>query len=123
MMSSICARCISKGLQRQRHDAVDDLEVTAARQLLELHQREVGLDAGGVAIHHQADGARGRDHTHLCVAEAVRGAEFQRAIPGQLGRGHQRGIGAVGGVQRHRCGAQRLHSRLGGRKRRGGDCG
>ncbi len=40
-----------------RHGAVDDLPVAATGELLELHQREVRLDAGGVAIHDQADGA------------------------------------------------------------------
>jgi hypothetical protein len=50
--------------------AVDQLEVAAAGELLELHQGEVGLDAGGVAVHEQADGARGRQHRDLGVAEA-----------------------------------------------------
>ena len=44
-----------------RHRAVDDLEIAAAGELLELDQREIGLDAGGVAIHHQADRAGRRD--------------------------------------------------------------
>jgi len=33
----------------------DDRHLTAADQLLELGQREVGLDPGGVAIHREAD--------------------------------------------------------------------
>ncbi len=58
---------------------VDDLEVAAARQLLELHQGEVGLDAGGVAIHHQADRAGRSDHRDLGVAVAVP----SRPVPGR----------------------------------------
>ena len=76
---------VAEHAQRFRHRAVDDLEVAAAGELLELHQREVGLDAGGVAIHHQADGAGRRDHRHLRVAEAVRAAELERAVPRRLG--------------------------------------
>ena len=40
----------------RRDRGVDDLEVAAAGQFLELDQGEVRLDAGGVAIHDQADG-------------------------------------------------------------------
>ena len=56
--------------QRLRHGVVDDLDDPAAHQLLVFHQRQVGLDAGGVAIHHEADGAGRRDHRSLRVAEA-----------------------------------------------------
>ena len=37
---------------------------------------KVGLDAGGVAVHHQADGAGGREHRGLRVAPAVLLAEL-----------------------------------------------
>ncbi len=76
--------------ERLRHGVVDDLDDAAADQLLVLHQRQVGLDAGGIAIHHEADGAGGGDHGHLCVAIAVTAAEFEGVIPallGALGRG------------------------------------
>src|SRR5262249_54086885 len=56
---------VAEHAQRLRHRPVDDLEVAAAGELLELDQREVGLDAGGVAVHHQAYGAGGRDHADL----------------------------------------------------------
>ncbi len=69
---------VAEHAQCFRHGAVDDLEVAATGELLELHQREVGLDAGGVAIHHQADGAGRRHHGGLRIAIAVRLAE-QRA--------------------------------------------
>ncbi len=57
--------------QRLRHGVVDDLDHAAADQLLVLHQRQIRLDAGGVAIHHEADGAGGREHGGLRVAEAA----------------------------------------------------
>ncbi len=67
--------------QRRGHRLVDDLEVAAAGQLLELHQGEVGLDAGGVAVHQKADRARGREHGGLPVAVAVQLALLQRQVP------------------------------------------
>ena len=96
------ALAVAEHAQRFRHGAVDDLEVAAAGELLEFHQREVGLDAGGVAIHHQADGAGRRDHARLRVAIAVRFAERERAVPGRLGVRRELliGIGLV--VERHR---------------------
>ena len=76
---------VAERAQRRRHRAVDDLEVAAAGQLLELHHREVGLDAGGVAVHHEADRAGRRDHGGLRVAVAVLLAELERDVPGALG--------------------------------------
>ena len=64
------------------HGAVDDLEIAAAGELLELDQREIGLDAGRVAVHHEADRAGRRDDRHLRVAVAVPLAEAQRRAPG-----------------------------------------
>src|SRR3712207_8658579 len=76
---------VAEGAERIGHGPVDDLEVAAAGELLELHEGEVGLDAGGVAIHHEADRARGGDHGGLGVAVAVCLAEFQSLVPGGLG--------------------------------------
>ena len=78
---------VAERAQRLRHGAVDDLEVAAAGELLELHQREVGLDAGGVAVHDQADRAGRRDHGRLRVAVAVLLAELDGAVPGGAWRG------------------------------------
>ena len=70
--------------QRLRHRVVDDLDHAAAHQLLVLHQRQIRLDARRVAIHHEADGARGRDHRHLPVAVTGGAAEFVRLVPAVL---------------------------------------
>ena len=59
-MSSTCCRRVAEAAQGPRDRLVDDGHVAAADQLLHLDQAEVGLDAGGVAVHHQADGAGGR---------------------------------------------------------------
>ena len=89
--------------ERARHHAVDDLEVAAARQLLELDQREVGLDAGGVAVHDQADRAGRRDHRGLGVAIAVRLAPLERLVPGRARRLDQLGQRHAARVERHRA--------------------
>jgi hypothetical protein len=101
-------RRVAEHAQRFRHRAVDDLEIAAAGKLLELHQREVGLDAGGVAVHHQADGAGGRDHRDLRIAVAVLLAERERAVPGALGMLDQTRIGTGLVVERHRRGRDLL---------------
>ncbi len=76
---------IAQRAQGRGHGAVDDLEIAAAGELLELHQREVGLDAGGVAIHDEADGAGRGDDRDLGVAVAVLLAELEGIVPGELG--------------------------------------
>ena len=58
-------------MQRRLDALVGDLEVAAAGELLELDQREIGLDAGGVAIHQQPDGAGRGEQGGLGVAIAV----------------------------------------------------
>src|SRR5207253_3963875 len=86
---------------RRRHtrwprDWSSDVCSSDLGELLEFHQREIGLDAGGVAIHHQADGAGRRHHGRLRVAIAVRLAERERAIPGAPGRSEERRVGKEG---------------------------
>ena len=67
--------------QRGRDGVVDDLDHAAADQLLVLDQREVGLDAGSVAIHHEADGAGGSENCDLRVAVAVFFAVGESFVP------------------------------------------
>ena len=66
--------------QRLRNGIVHDLDHTAADQLLVFHQREVRLDAGGVAIHHETDGAGGREHRGLRVAVSRPSPQFVGCI-------------------------------------------
>ena len=78
---------VAKLLQRGRHGLVDDLHHAAADQLLVLHERDVGFDAGRVAVHHEADGAGRRQHGGLRVAVTEVFAELDRLIPRLLGAG------------------------------------
>ena len=117
-------RAVAERFQRRRDRAVDDLEVAAAGQLLELHQREVGLDAGGVAVHHQADRAGRRDHRRLGVAVAVLLAQLAAPRPRpDCASVDKPLIGAVRVVERHRRDRQPLVARRSRRGRRGGGCG
>ena len=98
---------IAETPERLRHHAVDDLEIAAAGELLEFDQREIGLDAGGVAVHHQADRAGRRDHRGLRIAVAVRlAAELERrsqartACASSRGSGHEAWSSGTGAVAR-----------------------
>ena len=44
---------------------IDDLEQAAADELFVFDQRNIGLDPGGVAVHHKGDGAGGLK-TEIC---------------------------------------------------------
>ena len=72
---------VAELLQGHRHGAVDDLEHAAAGQLLVLHQRDVGLDARGVAVHHEGDRAGGGQDRDLAVAIAVLAARARGTRP------------------------------------------
>src|SRR6185312_14674436 len=77
---------VAEVLQRPRHGLVDDLHGAAADQLLELDQGQVGLDAGGVAVHHQPDGPGRREQAGLRVPVAVRLARLDALLPGRAGQ-------------------------------------
>ena len=93
---------IAERPERLGDGAVDDLEIAAARELLELHEREIGLDAGRVAVHDKPDSARGRDHRDLRVAEAVGLAERDDLVPGLAGGGDKVFLRAHGILERNR---------------------
>ena len=99
---------IAEGAQGVRHGAVDDLEIAAAGELLELHEREVRLDAGGVAIHHEADRAGRRDHRRLRIAVAVALAEVEGPVPNRFRVRDERGVRAGGVIEGNRVDAQAL---------------
>ena len=56
-----------------------------------LHEAQVGLDPGGVAVHEEADGAGGRQHGGLAVANADPLCERTGLEPGRAAGGHQGG--------------------------------
>src|SRR5437016_11415970 len=100
--------------QRGWHRLVDDLDHTAAHQLLVLDQRQVRLDAGRVAVHHEADGAGWREHRDLRVAVAELLAVCERFVPALL-RGFinsRRHVGLVDVVYRGAMHADDIEKRL-----------
>ena len=80
-------RRVAEPPQRPGDRLVDDEHRPAADELLGLGQRQVGLDAGGVAVHHQADGAGRGQHRRLRVAHAVDLAELDGLVPRLVGSG------------------------------------
>src|SRR5262249_30099401 len=60
---------------------VDDLNHAAADQLLVLHQCQIGLDAGSVAVHHEPYRSRGCKDCDLRVAIAVLLAVGKCVVP------------------------------------------
>ena len=84
-------RVVAEAAQRPRNRLVDDRHRAAADERLDLHEPEVGLDAGGVAVHHQADRASGSDHAGLAVAHTCLGSEVTRLVPCLLRGGQQLG--------------------------------
>ena len=81
MIASISSRLVAEIDERGSHRLVDDLEHAAAGEQLVFDQRDVGLDAGGIAIHEEPDGAGGREDGDLGIAVAVLSAERERAVP------------------------------------------
>ena len=60
---------------------VHDLHRAAAHQALVLDQGDVGLDARRVAVHHEGDGPRGRQHRGLAVLVPVLLALGEGVVP------------------------------------------
>src|SRR5262249_21352415 len=71
---------ITEPVQGRRDGGVDDLEVAAAGQLLELDQGKIRLNTGGIAIHDQGDGAGRCDAGNLGVAIAKALAEMEHVV-------------------------------------------
>src|SRR5438874_6437437 len=60
---------------------VDNLDESAADELLVLDERKIGLDTGGVAIHHETDGSGVSENRDLGILETVLFAEGQSFVP------------------------------------------
>ena len=74
-------RRVAQPRQCVGHGAVHDLQRPAAGEQLVLHQRDVRLDAGRVAVHEKRDRAGRRQHGDLRVAVAVLAALGQGRLP------------------------------------------
>ena len=77
---------VSQAGKRHRHGVVHNLHEPTADQLLILDQRDVRLDAGRIAVHHEADGAGGREDGGLRVSIAELFAQVDRVAPGLASR-------------------------------------
>ena len=78
---------VTEARQSTRHGVVHDLHTPAADERLVFDQGDVGLDAGRIAVHHEADRPGGRDHGGLRIAIAVLAAEGEgvfSTLPGSL---------------------------------------
>ncbi len=91
--------------QGHRDGLVDDFEVASSGEFLEFDQRKIRLNAGGVAIHNQTNGARRGQNRGLCVAIPVGFAEAQGIIPGVAGCFEQV-VRAMLGIDAHRADAE-----------------
>ena len=99
---------IAELAQRGRDGLVDDLEEALADQLLVLDERDVGLDPGRIAIHHEGDRAGRGEDGDLGVPVAVLGAERERLVEDGRGGLEQRVSGRRwSGSGRRRRGACR----------------
>src|SRR5690242_12061629 len=78
-------RRVAEPPQSRRNRFVDDFEVAATCQFLELHQSEVRLDAGGITVHYQGYSTGRGDASDLRVAIAVLLAQLPHAIAFALG--------------------------------------
>jgi hypothetical protein len=68
---------------------IDDLQESAADELFVLDERDVGLDAGRVAVHHEGDRAGRRKNGDLRVLDAVDLGLFADFVPGLARRGEK----------------------------------
>ena len=78
------SRRVAELVEGHRHRLVHDRDLAAAHELLRLDEREVGLDPGRVAIHHEADRPGRREHRRLRVPVPVQLPEVHRIVPRPL---------------------------------------
>ena len=89
------------------HSRHGNLEHASPSEILELDERVLRLDTGGVRPHHQSDGSGGRDDGGLSIAVAVLFSLPDSRLPGGAGRLVQV-LGALLGVDGHWQHAQPL---------------
>jgi hypothetical protein len=88
-----------------RHSSVDDLQHASTSELLVFDKRNIWLDTGCIAIHHESDRPSWSQHRHLAVTVAVLAAHFEALGPNssrfrqQLCR--RRPVDCVGRVAMH----------------------
>ena len=80
-------RAVAELAQGRRDGLVDDLEEALADELLVLDERDVRLDPGRIAIHHEGDRAGRGEDGDLGVPVAVGLAELERLVVDGAGRG------------------------------------
>ena len=80
-----CRFAVVQAPQSVRHAAIHDLQHAATSEQFVFHERDVGFDAGGVAIHEEGDGASRREHGDLGVAVAMLLTFGQGTIPAMAG--------------------------------------
>ena len=80
---------ITEILERLRHDRVHHLDHAAAHQPFIAHERDLGLDAGRIAIHEERNGAGRRDHRDLRVLESMLPPRLKGFIPGNARLRHE----------------------------------
>src|SRR5438094_8251743 len=73
---------VSKFAQSFRDCAVDYLDHPATHEPLVLDQGNIRLDPGRVAVHHESDRPRRRNHRNLGVLEAEPLSQRESLIPG-----------------------------------------
>ena len=93
---------VSEASENVWHRAIDDLEIPAASQLLELDQREIWLDSGCVTVHQKADGTGWGKNRGLSIAIAILRANPKCFVPVFTGGLPER-LRACISVDRVRC--------------------
>src|SRR5207245_1605210 len=97
-----------------RHGVVHDLDHPSAHQLLVLHQRQIRLHTGCVAVHKKSDRAGGGKNGDLGVAVAEFLAMGEGFVPASLGSFVERhgNVGLVDVVYRSAVHADDVQERL-----------
>src|SRR5260370_38205358 len=73
-------RRVAQARERRRDRGVDDFEIAAAGEFLELHQGEIRFDTRGVTVHYQRYRAGRGDTGNLRVTITVLDAQIQNAV-------------------------------------------